>query len=684
MAKVLHTCSGCVPIDVSIIDTYVALLKIVDAGRGPAGESAYQIAVDNGFVGTEEEWLASLVGPQGPQGIQGETGATGATGPQGPVGPQGNQGNTGSSVEFPFELVGNLETDDPDSALAANQGPVIASKLNEQKQALAYGGLLDGILEARMSEGTITTEGAATTSKNWNRYVIENKGYSHITLTVGGVTGFTALAFYSSKSWGASSLISKVATKNGTQTIDMDVPAGTVVIVFDNYISTLAYPSVKLWGLNMDTIDGKVFAGTKIKLEVADALYCIRNVAGSPTRTDDPDGNRIRIVWQVKKGDVLVAATSDSGGIIAGLYDSIDNAINSGATGRTQLISTVFRPALSTSVDADGYLMLSLTNGDTAITDARKTELLASLTAFVYHSMSENYQELETDVAELKEKMGKIYIDDGVVYTGEKIYLGQQYRRTLLGTASSYGTPTMRINRQGGAVYDTVLIQGSAEDATHDAGIYFADLATKAKLGEFILSNAAGNMHTNCINLGAKVADSDLLPLLYVSESRGGMDCWVLRVSDSFNTYTLYNKIHFEPGQAFSDLQGIDWMLDRDNGFIWAMPRQNEDWDISFLKFNAPTLTGDGSTINLTEADILDIFSYRINPRQGGFIQNGKMYLSLGYNTAASPAFLWVIDLASHQIVTRVPLSGGEPEFVSEYDGGLLLGTPSNYFKLDF
>ena len=35
---------------------------------GTDGESAYQIAVDNGFVGTEQEWLASLVGPQGPAG----------------------------------------------------------------------------------------------------------------------------------------------------------------------------------------------------------------------------------------------------------------------------------------------------------------------------------------------------------------------------------------------------------------------------------------------------------------------------------------------------------------------------------------------------------------------------------------------------------------------------------------
>ncbi len=35
---------------------------------GPAGASAYQIAVLNGFEGTEEEWLESLVGPAGPAG----------------------------------------------------------------------------------------------------------------------------------------------------------------------------------------------------------------------------------------------------------------------------------------------------------------------------------------------------------------------------------------------------------------------------------------------------------------------------------------------------------------------------------------------------------------------------------------------------------------------------------------
>ncbi|MFE6412531.1 hypothetical protein ACFVOR_36990 [Streptomyces sp. NPDC057837] len=48
---------------------------------GAAGQSAYQLAVAGGFVGTEEQWLASLEGPQGdpgPAGPQPELGAAGA------------------------------------------------------------------------------------------------------------------------------------------------------------------------------------------------------------------------------------------------------------------------------------------------------------------------------------------------------------------------------------------------------------------------------------------------------------------------------------------------------------------------------------------------------------------------------------------------------------------------------
>ena len=38
---------------------------------GATGDSAYEVAVANGFVGTEAEWLASLVGADGADGAQG-------------------------------------------------------------------------------------------------------------------------------------------------------------------------------------------------------------------------------------------------------------------------------------------------------------------------------------------------------------------------------------------------------------------------------------------------------------------------------------------------------------------------------------------------------------------------------------------------------------------------------------
>jgi hypothetical protein len=57
------------------------------------GDSAYEVAVENGFVGTVAQWLASLVGPQG---VKGDTGATGPAGPKGDKGDTGAAGPTGA------------------------------------------------------------------------------------------------------------------------------------------------------------------------------------------------------------------------------------------------------------------------------------------------------------------------------------------------------------------------------------------------------------------------------------------------------------------------------------------------------------------------------------------------------------------------------------------------------------
>ena len=61
------------------------------------GQSAYALAVQLGFTGSEEDWIASLKGAKGDKGNTGAQGPRGATGPQGPQGPTGATGARGAT-----------------------------------------------------------------------------------------------------------------------------------------------------------------------------------------------------------------------------------------------------------------------------------------------------------------------------------------------------------------------------------------------------------------------------------------------------------------------------------------------------------------------------------------------------------------------------------------------------------
>lgn len=61
------------------------------------GQSAYALAVQLGFTGSEADWIASLKGAKGDKGDKGDTGAQGPKGATGATGPQGPQGPTGAT-----------------------------------------------------------------------------------------------------------------------------------------------------------------------------------------------------------------------------------------------------------------------------------------------------------------------------------------------------------------------------------------------------------------------------------------------------------------------------------------------------------------------------------------------------------------------------------------------------------
>ena len=75
-------------------DLYTQLLQKISE-KGKDGKSAYQIAIENGFVGTEIEWLESLKGADGKDGINGKDGADGAPGQDGTDGKDGADGLPG-------------------------------------------------------------------------------------------------------------------------------------------------------------------------------------------------------------------------------------------------------------------------------------------------------------------------------------------------------------------------------------------------------------------------------------------------------------------------------------------------------------------------------------------------------------------------------------------------------------
>ena len=89
------------------IDKKIA--DVHDGKDGADGKSAYQIAVDSGFDGTEQAWLASLKGEKGDKGDTGaagekgepgEKGDTGATGAKGEKGDKGDPGKDGTDVDL--------------------------------------------------------------------------------------------------------------------------------------------------------------------------------------------------------------------------------------------------------------------------------------------------------------------------------------------------------------------------------------------------------------------------------------------------------------------------------------------------------------------------------------------------------------------------------------------------------
>lgn len=188
-------------------------------GTGKDGKSAYEIWLDNGNIGTEEEFLTSLIGPEGPtgpagatgpQGAQGPKGDTGATGPQGPQGKPGEAGANGSDYVL---------TDSDKQEIAEQAAELVDCNINPTTKTASMTQPV-GV----DSEGKLWTEPSAGSSQNG--YMTANAKALFRTLLYGAVYDKDVLPDPATTIEAFLAELDVVVPDSGGGTDEPDVPVG--------------------------------------------------------------------------------------------------------------------------------------------------------------------------------------------------------------------------------------------------------------------------------------------------------------------------------------------------------------------------------------------------------------------------------------------------------------------------
>ena len=103
---------------VAVVLTLTMLLSLASCGA----KSAYDVAVENGYTGSESQWLNSLKGEKGDKGATGAQGEQGEKGEQGEQGEQGIQGVKGDQGDQGVQGIQGVKGDKGDQGVQGIQG----------------------------------------------------------------------------------------------------------------------------------------------------------------------------------------------------------------------------------------------------------------------------------------------------------------------------------------------------------------------------------------------------------------------------------------------------------------------------------------------------------------------------------------------------------------------------------
>lgn len=221
------------------LDEIEQAIEGIELTPGTNGASAYDIALANGFEGTQAEWLASLVGAQGEKGDKGDKGDTGETGPQGPQGEPGQDAASAFTNYAPTDFISH--------ALQITSDTGAVKEVLNQNVTAQIAAKAAGVYTFSSAAGIA---GAPTTTEAY-RYIAHKTAATHGWVIAFGMSGTVFTNYINAGAWSGWRPVHTQETPlwtGSSQVIDTDTVTPTKTL------SDCAHGWILMWSdFNVDT-----------------------------------------------------------------------------------------------------------------------------------------------------------------------------------------------------------------------------------------------------------------------------------------------------------------------------------------------------------------------------------------------------------------------------------------------